>query len=67
MQFLIATFTLMFSVFISYVSFIWIKYGILPSISDSWYHLPENLKVLFTLFCWGFALPAAIIGLTLSD
>lgn len=52
----------MVSVFISYVSWIWAKYGVLPSISDSYYHLPKNLHFLFTFFCWGFAFPAIILG-----
>jgi hypothetical protein len=57
----------MLTVFVSYVSFIICKYGILSSISESYYRLPKNLKFLFTLFCWGFALPATIIGLNLTD
>ena len=57
----------MVGIFYSYVGYIWVKYGILPSISDSWYELPDKQKPLFTLFCWGFALPAAIIGFTLSQ
>ena len=60
-------FLFMLIVFISYVSFIWIKYGIQESISDSYYVLPNNLKLLFTLFCWGFAIPAIIVGVNLSD
>ena len=55
----------MLSVFIIYVSFIWIKYGIQPSISESYYVLPDKWKFLFTLFCWGFAVPAIILGNTL--
>jgi hypothetical protein len=57
----------MLTVFAGYVSFIIGKYGILPSISESYYRLPKNLTFLFTLFCWGFALPAAIVGLDLTD
>jgi len=49
-------------VFISYVSFIWLKYGVQPSISQSYYKLPRNQRILFTLFCWGFAIPAIAIG-----
>jgi len=55
-------FILLISVFIGYVSWIWNKYGVLPSISDSYYHLPKNLRPLFTLFCWGFSIPAIILG-----
>jgi len=53
---------IMISVFISYISFIWSKYGIQTSISQSYYALPQNLRPLFTLFCWGFAIPAMIAG-----
>jgi hypothetical protein len=56
----ILSFTLMLTVFISYILFIWIKYGILPSISESYYRLPDKLKFLFTFFCWGFAIPTII-------
>jgi hypothetical protein len=55
-------FILLVSVFIGYVSWIWDKYGVLPSISDSYYHLPKNLQPIFTLFCWGFSIPAIILG-----
>jgi hypothetical protein len=57
----------MLAVFASYVAFIWIKYGVQPSISDSYYKLPEKEKILFTLFCWGFAFPAIIIGSVMSN
>jgi len=50
-------------VFSSYVSFIWLKYGIQRSISNSYYRLPNRLKFLFTLFCWGFAYPAMMLSL----
>jgi len=52
----------MLTVFIGYVSWIWARYGVLPSISNSYYHLPKNLQPIFTLFCWGFSLPAIILG-----
>jgi hypothetical protein len=48
--------------FCSYVGYVWNKYGILPSISYSWYVLPEKQKILFTFFCWFFAFPAIILG-----
>ena len=60
------SFITMITVFISYVSFIWFKYGIQKSISASYYVLPENLRFLFTLFCWGFALPAIILGVEVT-
>lgn len=52
----------MLTVFVSYVAYIWSKYGVLKSISQSYYELPEKLKPLFTFFCWGFAIPAIILG-----
>lgn len=67
MEYLIYPFILMLTVFVTYVGLIWAIYGILPSISDSFYHLPKKLKFLFTLFCWGFAIPAAMIGFTLAE
>lgn len=56
----------MIIVFLSYVLFIWIKYGIQKSISASYYVLPENLRILFSLFCWGFAFPAIILGIEIT-
>lgn len=56
----------MLSIFVGYVAFIWIKYGIQPSISESYYKLPPSRSWLFTLFCWGFSIPALIIGVTLT-
>lgn len=55
---------MMLTVFVSYVSFIWIKYGIQKSISNSYYVLPTDLRFLMTFFCWLFAIPAMIIGST---
>lgn len=44
-------------IFISYVSFLMIKFkGPIPSISDSWYLLPGRLKFLFTLFCYSIGI-----------
>ena len=43
-------------IFLSYVTFIVIKFGVLPSISESWYELRDLGGVwysLFTWFCWG--------------
>jgi len=57
----------MMLVFVLYVSFLWIRFGVLPSISESYYRLPKKLKFLFTFFCWGFALPALIIGISLTN
>jgi len=55
-------FILMLTVFISYVTFVIISYGVQPSISESYYKLPQRLKFLFTLFCLLFAIPAIILG-----
>ena len=55
-------FILMVTVFLAYVTFIWSKYGIQKSISESYYVLPENLNWLFVGFCWLFAFPAMILG-----
>ena len=53
-------------VFISYVTFLLIKFkGPLTSISDSWYKLggfDGKLSFLFTLFCWGIAIPMLFQG-----
>jgi len=49
-------------VFITYVSYIWYNYSVLPSISESWYILPNNKKALFTLFCWGISIPLLSYG-----
>lgn len=43
-------------IFVSYITFIVIKFGILPSISESWYRLRDlggAWSSLFTWFCWG--------------
>lgn len=55
-------FILMLTVFFSYVGFIWIRYGVQKSISDSYYRLPQKFNYLFTLFCVGFAFPAAMLA-----
>jgi hypothetical protein len=40
-------------IFILYVSFLLVRFKKpLPSISDSWYELPDPINNLFTLFCW---------------
>ena len=55
-------FTLMLTVFISYLTFVVITYGVQTSISESYYRLPKKINFLFTFFCWGFAIPAIILG-----
>lgn len=64
------TYTLYFMMvidFFLYTTYIWSTYGVQRSISDSYYRLPEKLQPLFMFFCWGFAFPAIIIGLSLVD
>jgi len=55
-------FALMVTVFLAYVTFIWSKYGIQKSISESYYMLPKKWNWLFVAFCWLFAFPAMILG-----
>ena len=52
----------MVSVFLAYVGYIWSKYGIQKSISESYYVLPEKENWLFVAFTWLFAFPAMILG-----
>lgn len=52
---------ILLSVFVLYVSFVWIKYGVQESISASYYKLEGIEKMYFTFFCWGFAVPAIIL------
>ena len=49
-------------VFLLYVGFIIKRYGVLPSISDSWYVLPLSQQFLFTLFTWGLGIPMLLYG-----
>ena len=55
-------YAIMVSVFISYVLFITIKYGVQKSISESYYVLPKKENFLFVLFTWLFAFPAMFLG-----
>jgi len=46
-------------IFILYLTFIWVKFGILNSISESWYKLRELggfWYMLFTVFCWSLGI-----------
>ena len=62
MGYQLISFFIMVLVFVSYVSFIWLKYGVQESISASYYALPKQYNILFPLFCWEFAIPAIIAG-----
>jgi hypothetical protein len=44
-------------IFMSYIALIVKKFGVMPSISESWYALEEEENPLFTVFCWGIGLP----------
>jgi len=54
-------------VFHLYLTFIYLKYGRVFSISDSYYALTEKINFLFTLYTWSYALPMAIISLDIND
>ena len=49
-------------VFLFYVIGIVERYGVLESISESWYKLPLAYKGLFTLFTWGLGIPMFFYG-----
>lgn len=49
-------------VFLTYIAYIVGKFGVLPSISDSWYKLGRKEQVLFTLFMWGISIPIIFQG-----
>lgn len=50
-------------IFSVYTISVVIKYGWLPSISESFYRLPKKWNFIFTFFCWGFSIPLMIVGL----
>lgn len=54
------------AIFTGYVISMWITHGIHTSISASWYSLEEKNKFLFTLWCWGFAVPLTIAGMAVG-
>jgi hypothetical protein len=50
--------TLLITVFITYTLFIYLRYGLLKAISQSYYELKEDkLGMLFFLFCLSLAIP----------
>lgn len=53
-------------VYILYISFIVYKYGVLPSISDSYYMMKDNIigGSLFTFFIWSISLPLIVVSNT---
>ena len=52
----------MVAVFLAYVGYIWAKYGVQKSISESYYVLPKKQNWFFVAFTWLFAFPAMILG-----
>ena len=51
-------------IIVIYLAYIFIRYGIQPSISNSYYALGNKEKPLFTLALWGFAIPIIIVANT---
>lgn len=52
-----------FLVFTAYVGLVTLKFGVLPSVSDSYYHIKN--KALFTLALFAFSFSAILSGGTL--
>ena len=53
--------------FVGYISFIVNRYGVLPSISDSYYKMKDDNLMggsLFTFFIWSLSFPLIIVGNT---
>jgi len=48
-------------IFITYITFLQIKFGTLPSISQSFYALKKK-GYLFTFFCFGLSIPMILIA-----
>lgn len=67
MDYIYILYFIMLGIFFSYITYIWSTYDTQRSISDSYYRLPKRLQPLFTLFCWGFAIPTIIIGVSIVD
>jgi hypothetical protein len=45
------------AIFLIYIGIITSVYGIRPSISDSYYNLPNDKKWIFTIATWGYTIP----------
>lgn len=48
--------------FLGWLLYILIRYGIQPSISDSYYRLTTANQWLFTISTWGYVIPLSIAG-----
>lgn len=55
-------FSVMVAVFLAYVIYVWAKFGVQKSISESYYVLPPKQNWMFVAFTWLFAVPAMILG-----
>ena len=51
-------------IFIFYNTYTYFSFGLLPSISDSYYHLDKKYNMIFTFFIWFFIIPIMIVGST---
>jgi hypothetical protein len=51
--------------FITYMTYVIYNFGILKSISESYYKLSRAGKFLFTLFIWSISIPMAMYGTAL--
>ena len=52
------------SIFVFYMRYVIVNYGIQQSISDTYYRLPDALKFIFPLVLWGFTLPIMLVSKT---
>src|SRR5690348_7618163 len=52
-----------FFCFFAYVAYVWAKVGVLPSISESWYQLPNGQQNRFVIFAAGVGLPMWAYGI----
>lgn len=51
-----------FAIFFIYTFFVWRKYGIQRSISESWYAVDKQYKWMFTMFCFGLGITQCFHG-----
>jgi len=53
--------------FLIYVGFVWIKFGVQKSISDSYYSWTKPWGIIFVLFTWILAWPLFLLGLSFTE